>query len=253
MSFPTLIQHARVPGRARIAGVVVLATAVAFLVLERLAEANAPGFDATTQPLSGLGNWGSPVRDLWVVGLLGLAASWVVGVALVLRPRGSRPLIALNLVPVVGIVISVAVPLNANLAVHEVAAFSAFVGGNLAMLANALHLRQPWRLLSFALAGIAVVAMSPAAGLLVGLVGWGTLERLVVVPLVGSLLAFGVALTVNGERAMGAQRPGRRAAVVLAAAGVLAVTGIGTGITAGGDTVVGAEVSRAVTTLWISR
>jgi hypothetical membrane protein len=230
----------------------VLATAVAFLVLERLAEANAPGFDASTQPLSGLGNWGSPVRDLWVVGLLGLAGSWIVGAVLVLRPRGGL-LVALNLVPVVGIVVSVAVPLNANLAVHEVAAFGAFVGGNLAMLANALHLRQPWRLLSLALAGVAVAALSPAAGLVVGLVGWGTLERMVVVPLVGSLIAFGVALTLDGERALGSTRPGRRAAAVLAGACVLAVTGIGTGITAGGDTVVGAEVTRAVTTLWISR
>jgi hypothetical membrane protein len=240
------------PGRVRIAGSVVLVTAIVFLILERLAESNAPGFDASTQPLSGLGNWGSPVRDLWVVGLLGLAASWIVGAVLVLRPRG-KLLVALNLVPVVGIVVSVAVPLNANLAIHEVAAFSAFVGGNLAMLANALHLRQPWRLLSFAFAGVAVAALSPAAGLLVGLVGWGTLERLVVVPLVGSLIAFGVALTLDGERALGAQRPGRRAAVVLAAAGVLAITGIGTGITAGGDTVVGAEVGRAVSAMWIAR
>jgi hypothetical membrane protein len=240
------------PGRARIAGAVVLATAIVFLVLERFAESNAPGFDASTQPLSGLGNWGSPVRQIWVVALLGLAASWIVGAVLVLRPRGGL-LVALNLVPVVGIVVSVAVPLNANLAIHEVAAFSAFVGGNLAMLANALHLRQPWRLLSLALAGVAVAALSPAAGLLVGLVGWGTLERMVVVPLVGSLIAFGVALTLDGDRALGPTRPGRRAAAVLAAAGILAVMGIGSGITAGGDTVVAGEVSRAVTTLWISR
>src|SRR5207244_9316251 len=119
MFLPPSLRRARMPGRTRIAGSVVLATAVAFLVLERLAESNAPGFDPSTQPLSGLGNWGSPVRVIWAVGLLGLAASWILGAVVVLRPRGGL-LVVLNLVPVVGIVISVAVPLNANLAVHEV-------------------------------------------------------------------------------------------------------------------------------------
>jgi hypothetical membrane protein len=231
----------------RLAGFVLLVGAAAFLVISELAAAGYPGFNADTQPLSRLGNVDSPTRWLWAAGLLTLASSWVVGAAAVLVEIGGPRLLALNVAPAIGLVVAVAVPLDANLAVHEVAAFSAFVAGIVAMLVNASRLRQPWRLITLACTGPALSAMSPLASVLIGLVGWGTLERLVVLPLIASLVVFGLALSLD-ERALVAARPSRRASVLLPlAALLLALAGVGTGLTAGGTSVVAAELDRHLT------
>jgi hypothetical membrane protein len=238
----------RAPSRTRIAGVALLAGAIGFLAIERIAVWSYPGFDPSLQPLSGLGNLGAPTRSLWIAAMGLLAASWVIAAAIVVRPAGGRIVLTLNLLPVVGILVALAVPLDANLAVHELAAFVALVTGNLAMVANAERLRRPWRVTALLLAAGALAAMSPAAAFLVGRVGWGTLERIVVAPLLAAQVAFGLALLLGGLAAElgSARRSGRRTLALLAGATVLAVAGVGTGISAGGETVVAAELSRAV-------
>lgn len=232
----------------RVAGVAILAGTIGFLVLERLAEAAYPGFDPAWQPLSDLGNLASPARVPWIAANVVLATSWAIAFAVVVRPVAGRLVIALNVIPIVGLLVAAAVPLDADLAIHEVAAFAALIAGNLAMLANAERLRRPWREVGLALSGAAVVALSPAVALLEGQVGWGTLERIVVAPLIASLAAFGLALLLDGLRPddIVGRRTRRRTLAVLALALLLAMTGVGTGITAGGATVVGAEISRTV-------
>jgi hypothetical membrane protein len=238
----------RRPSPRQLAGLALLVGAVGFLLLERLAEASYPSFDPTVQPLSGLGNLAAPTRSLWVAALVLLAISWLVAAAIVVRPGASRLLLTLNVVPVAGILLAAAVPLDANLAVHELAAFVALVTGNLAMLLNAERLPKPWRLPAVGLSVAALAGLSPAAAFLVGRVGWGTLERIVVAPLIASLVTFGLAL-VASRTAPAVPLPGAphgRRRVVLAVAVALAITGVGTGLTAGGTTVVAAELSRVV-------
>lgn len=220
-------------------------------MLERLAEASYPGFDPVWQPLSSLGNLASPARLPWVAAMAALSGSWAVAIAVVVRPASGRLVLAINLVPIAGLAVAAAVPLDSDLAVHEIAAFAALIAGNLAMLANAERLRRPWREVALLLSGAALVALSPAVALLAGSVGWGTLERLVVAPLIASLVAFGLALVVDGVRVedVTVRRTRRRTLALLALAFVLAMTGVGTGITAGGATVVGAELTRAVSGL----
>jgi hypothetical membrane protein len=235
----------RRPSPRQLAGLALLVGAVGFLLLERLAEASYPSFDPTVQPLSGLGNLAAPTRSLWVAALVLLAISWLVAAAIVVRPGASRLLLTLN---VAGILLAAAVPLDANLAVHELAAFVALVTGNLAMLLNAERLPKPWRLPAVGLSVAALAGLSPAAAFLVGRVGWGTLERIVVAPLIASLVTFGLAL-VASRTAPAVPLPGAphgRRRLVLAVAVALAITGVGTGLTAGGTTVVAAELSRVV-------
>jgi hypothetical membrane protein len=242
------------PSRARIAGVALLAGAIGFLALERVAVWSYPGFDPTLQPLSGLGNLAAPTRSLWIGATVLLAASWLVAAAIVVRPTGGPAAVALNLVPAGGILVSLAVPLDANLAVHELAAFLALVVGSLAMVANADRLTPRWRAAALGLAASGLIAMSPAASLLVGRVGWGTLERLVVAALLASQVAFGLALVLGGLAADVGARPHsrRRAGAVLATSVAVALAGVGTGITAGGSEVVAAEMTRVVNTFLIA-
>ena len=231
--------------RSQVAGLALLGGAVAFVVLEQLAEGAYPGFDAATQPLSRLGDANAPTRWLWDLGLLGLAASWLLATIAMSRSGAGRGLTALNLAPATGLAIAAAVPLDVNLAAHEVAAFAAFVAGIVAMLVNAARLRRPWSTVTTAGAGLALVALSPASALLLDVVGWGTLERLVVLPLIGSLVTFGMALLCDGWVVTPPPRSLRRL-LLPAAAVVLALAGVGSGLTAGGTSVVAAELSRHV-------
>lgn len=227
----------------QLAGLVLIAGAVAFILIELVAEASYAGFDPAIQPLSRLGNLTAPTRWLWATGLLALAASWLVAAVALASVLRSRRLLALNVAPAVGLVVAVAVPLDANLAIHEVAAFSAFVLGILAMLADGARLRRPWRLGTAACAGLALGALSPLASLLVGMVGWGTLERLVVLPMIGGLVTFGLAMLVDAD-AVSPLPPTRRQSAILIVALVLALAGVGTGLTAGGTDVVAGELER---------
>ncbi|HYL40569.1 MAG TPA: DUF998 domain-containing protein [Candidatus Binatus sp.] len=229
--------------RTQVAGLALLGGALAFVVLEQLAEGAYPGFDAATQPLSQLGNSDAPTRWLWDIGLLGLATSWLLATLAMSRAGASRSLMVLNLVPAAGLVVAVAVPLDVDLGAHEIAAFGAFVVGIVAMLVNAARLRGPWRFTTMAGAGLAAIALSPASNLLIDVVGWGTLERLVVLPLIGSLVTFGLALLFDGW-AEAAPPRSRRQLLLPATALVLALTGVGSGLTAGGPSVVAAELGH---------
>ncbi len=231
--------------RTQIAGLALLGGALSFVVLEQLAEGGYPGFDAASLPLSMLGNADAPTRWLWDIGLVGLAGSWLLASIAMARAGASRSQLLLNLVPAIGLLVAAAVPLDVNLAAHEVAAFGAFVIGIVAMLVNAARLRPPWRLATTIGAGLALIALSPASSLIVDIVGWGTLERLVVLPLLGSLVTFGLALLFDGWANPEPPRSLRRL-LLPAAALVLALTGVGSGLTAGGTNVVAAELSRHV-------
>jgi hypothetical membrane protein len=233
-------------GRTQIAGLALLGGAATFLFMEWLAEGAYPGFDAATQPLSRLGNAAAPTRWLWDVGLAGLAASWLLATLALSRSGAGRSLAAVNLVPAIGLAVAAAVPLDVNLAAHEVAAFGAFVVGIVAMLVNAGRLRRPWSLVTGMGAALALVALSPVSRLIVVIVGWGTLERLVVLPLIGSLVVFGLALLCDGWKAPEPAARSLRGLLLPAAAVILALAGVGSGLTAGGDAVVAAELSRHV-------
>ncbi len=240
-----------VHGRTQIAGLALLAGALSFVVLEQLAEGAYPGFDAASQPLSRLGDADAPTRWLWDVGLVALAASWLLASLAMARAGASRGQLGLNLIPTIGLLVAAAVPLDVNLAAHEVAAFGSFVVGIVAMLANAARLRRPWSILTMAGAGLAVIALSPASTLLIDVVGWGTLERMVVLPLIGSLVTFGLALLFDGWAEASPRRSIRRF-LLPAAALLLALTGVGSGLTAGGTNVVAAELSARVSAHTVS-
>lgn len=232
--------------RPEIGGAVLLVGAALFLVLDLIAESAYPGFDARHDPLSRLGASDAPTRSLWSAGLLVLASSWLVGLSTVLR-RGSRLVLGLNLVPVAGLVTAVLIPLDANLALHEAAAFTAFLGGILAVVANAEVLRPAWRLASSGLAGVAVLAISPFAGRLIVIVGWGGLERMVVFPLVAAIGLFGLAALLGGGRAPADTRGARVGTLGLLVVALLAgLFGLGTGLTAGGYEVVFGRTANLV-------
>jgi hypothetical membrane protein len=247
--------HPSRPSRAAVAGVALLTGAIGFLALERLAVWSYPGFDPSLQPLSGLGNLAAPTRWIWILASGLLSGSWLVAATLVVRRTASAWVLALNLVPVVGILVAVAVPLDANLGIHELAAFIALVTGSVAMVVNTDRLTSGWRTAALGLSAGGLAAMSPAAAILVGRVGWGTLERIVVAPLLASQVAFGLALLLGGLAIEGsvARRSQRRTALLLVAAIVPAVGGVGTGITAGGATVVAAELTRVVNSFHVAR
>ncbi len=226
----------RLPRRTSLGAAVTLGGALAFLVLDATAESHFPGFDRATDPMSLLGASGSPVKTLWLAALLILAGAWLVGALTVLSVRDSWPLVVLNLVPVFGIAGAAAIPLDSNIALHEIAAFIAFLGGSMAVIADSEHLRAPWRQLSIALACVALVGLSAGSGTLIPLVGWGTVERMVVFPLVGAVAVFGLAVLTGGRQPTTgpALRPRPATVALLVAAAVVGLSGIGSGLTAGG-------------------
>lgn len=227
------------PDRTEIGGFVLLAGTALFLTLDAAAEMTYPGFDPRHDPLSRLGETTSPTRLLWSTSLLILAVAWLVGVATVLRPRRSRLLVFLNFVPAAGLIVAVLVPLDADLAIHEVGAFTAFLGGILAILADAEVLHPTWRAVSSGLAGMAVFALSPFAARLITIVGWGGVERMVVYPLVAAVGVFGLAVLLGGQRTALEGRARRSATLGLIVVAIVAgILGLGTGLTAGGYEVV---------------
>jgi hypothetical membrane protein len=185
-----------------VAGSLLLAGAMVFLIFTTVAEAEYPGYSIANNALSDLGALGQPTTLLWngslfVAGLLqflGMLA--MVGNTYLIDVR-RRLAYLLYLVPPIGTMIVAVFPENWILAAHVVGALMALLIGGVSALYSYTFTESPFRYFAvllgvISLGSFALLGAGPA-------VGFGLVERLVVYPVDIWLIAFAGYLMTGRE------------------------------------------------------
>jgi hypothetical membrane protein len=183
-----------------------LAGTVMFLAIS-LAEALYPGYSVHTNAISDLAATTANTSVLVEAAGLVWGVGWLAGSYLLLRDTGRRGLMALFLLPGVGVLLAIGSPENVNVAIHSVGAIVAFVPGGIALIFSARLIRSNLRYLAVILGALSLLGVIIEFGgyystLVQVSLGPGGAERIIVYPLLAWLMAFGGYLSgsVAGEK-----------------------------------------------------
>lgn len=129
---------------------------------------------------------------------------WLVGSYLLLRDTGRRGLLALYLLPGVGVLLAIFSPENVDIAIHSVGAILAFVPGAIVLLLSFRLIGSKLRYLALALGLATLLGVSLEFGayyssLVQVTLGPGGTERIIVYPILAWLMLFGGYLSA-GEK-----------------------------------------------------
>lgn len=161
---------------------------------------------------------GNTVSDLLAIGtrtsLIGeplafaVAVSWIGGAYYLFRKSQTRWLMALNLLPGIGLLLAVISPENINLEVHSVGAVVAFIPGPIAAILSYRTTSSPFRYFALSLGSLSLFGTVMEFGAYetaffqqtLGPGGW---ERVILYPLLVWLIGFGsllLAAPTEGSR-----------------------------------------------------
>lgn len=205
---------------ARRAGALFLFGALLFILLTTAAESLYPNYSAQDNAMSDLAALGKSTTAIEGTAILGLGLCWTLGACLLYGRTARRGMLALNLVPGVGILLAGLSPENLNIALHSVGALLAFPFGAVAALLSYRVIRTPLRYFAVALGALSLFAtfvvffgyrvIGPCGTcsydvaldrLGLGLGGW---EAMILYPLLVWLMGFGGYLlnTKGGEEGL---------------------------------------------------
>jgi hypothetical membrane protein len=179
-----------------------------FWLINTVAEASFPGYSIKADALSRLGSIGAPTQGLWGGALLILAATWLVGMALLFRGSGQRAWLALNLVPGTTVLLVAVFPAGSNAGIHGVAAYTTFVVGGVVAVADFRFIRSWFRYVSLAL-GATTLGCIVLGPLLAETLGFGGTERLVAYPILAWLMGFGSQVMAGSVEVTPVKQAGR--------------------------------------------
>lgn len=186
------------------AGILYSLSGIVMLLAISISEALYPDYSVHKNALSDLAattaNTSVIVETAGFVWGLG----WLLGSYLLLRRTGRRGLLALNLLPGIGVLLAIASPENVNIVVHSVGAVLAFVPGSIAVVLSYRLIRSQLRYLSLVLGTISLVGVILEFGayssyIVQELLGPGGTERVIVYPILVWLISFGGYLTANSK------------------------------------------------------
>lgn len=176
------------PEKGRI-GSLLLVAGIQFMVLLMIAETRFPGYDVKEHYVSDLGRWDEPSAVVFnpSVFVLGLLVA-VAGYALL----GTTPWKWMNLSMIVSGIGAMGVGLfpMTILPPHAISALLAFTFSNLAAILSFRYLTGPLSVMGPVLGGIGLAALVLfVSGIHLG-IGPGGMERMVLYPVMGWMLAF---------------------------------------------------------------
>ena len=176
----------------RLAGFLLSASGLLFLLANHIAESIYPGYSVKTNFLSDLGAVGQRTTLLWDSQLFVSAILWLLGVCLLFRRSGkSRGVWALFVLAPVGQLVVSVFPENTVLALHTVGALLAFVAGGLSAVYTYRLTSSPFRYLSVLLGATSLLSFALfVSGRFLGL-GAGGMERMIVYPIALWLVVIG--------------------------------------------------------------
>lgn len=178
-----------------------VAGAVMFLSIS-LAEALFPGYSVHENAISDLAATTANTSPLVEAAGLVWGSCWLLGSYLLLRGSGRRGLMAVYLLPGIGVLTAILSPENVNVAVHSVGAVLAFVPGGFVLLLSFRLIRSELKYVApvlglTTLLGVAVEFGGYYSTLVQVTLGPGGAERIIVYPILAWLMIFGGYLSAS--------------------------------------------------------
>jgi|SRR5271155_963551 len=181
---------------SRRAGVLLTLAGTLFLLLITVSEAIYPNYSVHANTISDLFAIGTTTSLFGEPLAFVVALSWTAGAYYLFRKSGRKGLMALNLLPGIGLMLAVLSPENVNLAIHSVGAVLAFIPGPIAAILSYRMIKSPFRYFALALGCLSLFGAIMEFGAYetaffqksLGPGGW---ERIILYPLLVWLIGFG--------------------------------------------------------------
>jgi len=180
----------------RNAGILYAIAGTVMFLLISLAETLYPNYSIHDQAISDLAATTAVTSPLTEAAGFVWGLGWLAGSYLLFRGTGRRRLMALYLLPAVGVLLAIASPENVNVAIHSIGAVLAFVPGGIAVLFSFRLIRSGLRYAALALGLVTLLGVSLEFGayyssLVQTTLGPGGTERIIVYPILAWLMLFG--------------------------------------------------------------
>jgi hypothetical membrane protein len=178
------------------AGLLLTFAGAGFLILITVLEAIYPSYSVHTNTISDLLATGTTTSLIGEPLAFAVAVSWIGGAYYLFRKTGKRRLMALNLLPGVGLLLAVLSPENVNIVIHSAGAVIAFIPGPIAAIFSYRIIKSPFRYFALSLGALSLFGTVMEFGAYetaffqqsLGPGGW---ERIIVYPLLIWLIGFG--------------------------------------------------------------
>ncbi|MDA4114941.1 MAG: DUF998 domain-containing protein [Thaumarchaeota archaeon] len=202
------------PTDLRRAGALLTFAGAGFLMLITALEAIYPNYSVHANTVSDLLAIGTRTSLIGEPLAFAVAASWIGGAYFLFRKSGRRKLLALNLLPGIGLLLAVVSPENVNLAIHSAGAVVAFIPGPIAAMLSYRMIRSPFKYFAVALGSLSLFGTAMEFGAYetaffqqtLGPGGW---ERVILYPLLIWLVGFGSLLLAESGEVL-TREPARR-------------------------------------------
>ena len=130
---------------------------------------------------------------------------WLLGSYFLLRNTGRKGLMAVYLLPGIGVLLAILSPENVNVAIHSVGAVVAFIPGAIALILSYKLIRSEIKYFALILGAISLVGIALEFGayyssVVQQVLGPGGTERIIVYPLLAWLMSFGGYLAGRTDR-----------------------------------------------------
>lgn len=180
----------------RLAGALFCFGGTEIILMLTLAEALYPGYSTHANTISDLAAIGKPTSLFFDPAVFVWGLSWLLGAYFLFRGTGRERLMALNMLPGVGVMLAALSPENVNIAVHSIGAVVAFIPGAIAVILSYRVIKSQFRYFALALGSLSLISVAIYFGayyspLVQQTLGSGGAERITVYPIVIWLIGFG--------------------------------------------------------------
>jgi hypothetical membrane protein/uncharacterized membrane protein len=181
----------------------IIAGTTMFLAIS-LAETLYPNYSVHANAISDLAATTALTSPLTETAGFVWGLGWLAGSYLLLRSTGRRRLMALYLLPAVGVLLAIISPENVNITIHSVGAVLAFVPGAIALLLSFRLIGSSLKYVALALGLTTLLGVSLEFGayyssLVQSTLGPGGTERIIVYPILAWLMLFGGYLSAENS------------------------------------------------------
>lgn len=178
------------------AGVLLLISGMEFILMVMVCESIYPGYSVHSNAISDLGATSARSFLLYEPAIVSWGFLWLLGSYLYWRGSRGKSILALNMLPGLGILIVASFPENVNLLMHSVGSVVGIFSGIIVVLFSAMKVRGVLRYLILGLGVISLAAAivefgSYGSQFVQQTLGPGGWERAIIYPLLIWEVAFG--------------------------------------------------------------
>lgn len=187
----------------RKAGVLYLVSGIVILLAISFSEALYPNYSVHANSVSELA--ATTARTTLIMEPAGFiwGLCWLFGSYFLMRDTGKRGLLALYMLPAIGVLLAISSPENVNVAIHSVGAVLAFIPGAIAAIYSYRLIQSELKYFSLVLGLVTLFGVILEFGayysyVVQQLLGPGGTERIIIYPLLIWLISFGAYLNAKG-------------------------------------------------------